>query len=81
MVTHSVFWPGEFHGLYSPQGCKELDTTEQLSHHFTSFKDIRAYMCVGYFWKDTQITGNSVYFGFGVIVVQSLSVVRLFATP
>ena len=38
-------------------------------------------MCVGYFWKDTQITGNSVYFGLGVIVVQSLSVVRLFATP
>ena len=26
-----VFWPGEFHGLYSPQGCKESDTTEQLS--------------------------------------------------
>ena len=26
-----VFWPGEFHGLYSPRGCKELDTTEQLS--------------------------------------------------
>ena len=20
-----VFWPGEFHGLYSPWGCKELD--------------------------------------------------------
>ena len=29
-----VFWPGEFHGLYSPWGCKELDTTEQLSLHF-----------------------------------------------
>ena len=27
----SVFWPGEFHGLYSPWGGKELDTTEQLS--------------------------------------------------
>ena len=27
----SVFWPGEFQGLYSPWGCKELDTTEQLS--------------------------------------------------
>ena len=27
-----VFQPGEFHGLYSPWGCKELDTTEQLSH-------------------------------------------------
>ena len=23
-----VFWPGEFHGLYSPWGGKELDTTE-----------------------------------------------------
>ena len=28
-----VFWPGEFHGLYSPWGCKELDTSEQLSLH------------------------------------------------
>ena len=26
-----VFWPGEFHGLYSPWGCKELDMTERLS--------------------------------------------------
>ena len=26
-----AFWPGELHGLYSPWGCKELDTTEQLS--------------------------------------------------
>ena len=23
-----VFWPGEFHGLYSPRGHKESDTTE-----------------------------------------------------
>ena len=23
-----VFWPGEFHGLYSPWGCKESDSTE-----------------------------------------------------
>ena len=23
-----VFWPAEFHGLYSPWGCKESDTTE-----------------------------------------------------
>ena len=23
-----VFWPGEFHGLYSPWGCKESDTIE-----------------------------------------------------
>ena len=29
-----VFWPGEFHGLYSPWGHKESDTTERLSLHF-----------------------------------------------
>ena len=34
-----VFWPGEFHGLYSPWGCKESDRTEQLSlaHFHTHF--------------------------------------------
>ena len=26
-----VFWPGEFHGLYSLWDCKESDTTEWLS--------------------------------------------------
>ena len=26
-----VFWPGKFHGLYSPWGCKESDMTERLS--------------------------------------------------
>ena len=26
-----VFWPGEFHGLYSPWGHKELDMSERLS--------------------------------------------------
>ena len=26
-----VFWPGEFHGLYSPWGHKESDMTERLS--------------------------------------------------
>ena len=29
-----VFWPGEFHGLYSPWGRKELEMTEQLSLSF-----------------------------------------------
>ena len=34
-----VFWTGEFHGLYSPWGCKELDMTEQLSFftHLSSY--------------------------------------------
>ena len=26
-----VFWPGEFHGLYSPRSGKESDKTERLS--------------------------------------------------
>ena len=32
-----VFWPGEFHGLYSPWGRKESDMTEwlSLSFHFS----------------------------------------------
>ena len=34
-----VFRPGEFHGLYSPWGLKELDTTERLSLHVTSSMD------------------------------------------
>ena len=28
-----VFWPGGFHGLYSPWGHKELDTTDDF--HFS----------------------------------------------
>ena len=31
-----VFWLGEFHGLYSSWGLKELGTTERLSLHLTS---------------------------------------------
>ena len=27
-LSTPVFWPGEFHGLYSPWGCKEVDTIE-----------------------------------------------------
>ena len=27
-LSTPVFWPGEFHGLYSPWSCKELDMTE-----------------------------------------------------
>ena len=42
MATHSSIWPGEFHGQrslagYSPQDCKELDTSELLSIHTITF--------------------------------------------
>ena len=30
-ATHSVFWSGEFHGMYSSWGYKESDMTERLS--------------------------------------------------
>ena len=29
-----VFWPGEFHALYSPWGRKESDMTEQISEDY-----------------------------------------------
>ena len=32
-LPNQVFWPGEFHELYSPWGHKESDTTEQPSLH------------------------------------------------
>ena len=31
-----VFWPGEFHGLYSPWGHKESDTTKRFSLHLVN---------------------------------------------
>ena len=36
MLPTPVFWPGEFHGLYSPWGLKESNMTERLSLRFTS---------------------------------------------
>ena len=40
-----VFWPGEFHGLDSSWGYKELDTTERILLHFISkFKFISNYL-------------------------------------
>ena len=31
MLLTPVFWPGEFHGLYSTWGHEESETTERLS--------------------------------------------------
>ena len=36
-TTTPVFWPGEFHGLYSPWGGKESDKTERVSLSSLSF--------------------------------------------
>ena len=36
MATHSNIRPAEFHGLYSPWGCKESDVTERPSLSLSS---------------------------------------------
>ena len=50
-----VFWPGEFHGLYSPWGRKELDTTKRLSFflfigllRYTTLHAIGLWNCTSY---------------------------------
>ena len=63
-----VFWPGESHGLYSPWGHKESDTTEQLSHSLTHTHSLI---------HQEDINLFKVY----VVVIQSPSHVWLFATP
>ena len=42
-----VFWPGEFHGLYSPWGRKESDTTERLSVSLSLVTEHVLLECVG----------------------------------
>ena len=43
-ATISVFRPGEFHGVCSPWGLKESDTTEWLSLCFTYIHEIICYL-------------------------------------
>ena len=38
--TPSVFWPGEFHGLYSPWSCKEWDMIEWLPLSLFTFASL-----------------------------------------
>ena len=49
-----VFWPGEFHGLYSPWGGKELDTTERL------FTSLLHWQAVSFYHRATKEAHRSV---------------------
>ena len=40
-----LFWPGEVHGLHSPWGCKESDTTERLSLTHSLIHLMKALLC------------------------------------
>ena len=52
-LTTPVFWPGEFHGLYSPWGHKESDMAERLSLSLGTwasrcFSSQKSPVCPGY---------------------------------
>ena len=51
-----VSWPGEFHGLYSLFGRKELDTTERLSlsHQVSGFPNFCPYMNVSSYFPNSM---------------------------
>ena len=52
-----VFWPREFHGLYSPWGRKESDTAEQLSlslHYKVMSQAVPSRMQTGTHWDKTK---------------------------
>ena len=59
MAAPPIFWPGEFHGLYSPWGRKELDTTERLSLHFTSevgrVGGRKCFVLLYFLWKESSM--------------------------
>ena len=54
----SVSWPGEFHGLYSPQSYKELDMSEK-NIYFCFIEYTKAFQCVDHnkLWKILQEMG------------------------
>ena len=43
------FWPGEFHGLYNPWGCKESVATGQLSLSLYQGRIVSVYQTHLYF--------------------------------
>ena len=61
-----VFWPGEFHELYSPWGRKESDTTERLSLSLSCVRQRKKKEIT--FWSDLtwiivrRVTNKSIKF-------------------
>ena len=58
-----VFWPGEFHGLYSPWGRKESGTTKRLSLSHKGFgivnkAEIDVFLELSCFFSDPADVGN-----------------------
>ena len=51
-IPTPVLWPGEFRGLYSPWGCKELGASGRLSLSINIHRDFIFFM----FWDKLSIT-------------------------
>ena len=45
-VAHSIFWPGEFHSMYSPWGCKESGMTYTICSDFGAQEKMSVTVCV-----------------------------------
>ena len=65
-----VFWPGEFHELYSPWGHEELDTTEPTSQY--KFDPFSIFFFVLYF-SFLQLTSRVLIDLLNVIISVRLS--------
>ena len=60
-----VFWPGEFHGLYSPWGRKESDATEWLSLSNILYQEKVCFgMCFHTFLLPSQVFNNRKYLSY-----------------
>ena len=53
LLLTPVFWPGEFHELYSPWGCKESDTTKRLSLYTLVHSQVK---CISHMTPLTHFT-------------------------
>ena len=63
-----LFWPGEFHGLYSPWGRRESDTTERLFTHthdwsigFPYFRHFKSKICNKVFMIWATVNSRSCF--------------------
>ena len=59
MLPTPVFWPGEFHGLYSPWGLKESDKTERLLLSTPTFKGHKPHIVCPITTKGAKLEVNN----------------------
>ena len=85
---HSHIWPGEFHRLYSPLGCKESDTIEQLSlmTHLIHIIILRISTIIIFIfqvskWRKKHNLLKSHFFGFSFSYGKHLVLVRITHLP